>query len=151
MISPHTHQRVCRGTRLEACHASAEVNSGAKSSTGMPFVVATTTSGVVAVPVTVTGIGWDAEVREVAARHGVVYQGFSLLTANRPLVEHPDFVELANELDAAPEQLVFRFAQRVGMLPLTGTTDSGHMRLDLASEQLDLPPELVVLIESVAG
>ena len=44
-----------------------EVNMGAKSSTGIPFVVAETTSGVVAVPVTVIGIAEDLLVRYAPA------------------------------------------------------------------------------------
>jgi diketogulonate reductase-like aldo/keto reductase len=33
--------------------------------------------------------GWDRGVREFCAAHGLVYQGFSLLTANRDALAHP--------------------------------------------------------------
>jgi aryl-alcohol dehydrogenase-like predicted oxidoreductase len=46
---------------------------------------------------------------------------------------------------------VFRFAQAVGMLPLTGTTDAEHMRQDLASRALTLAADEVQAIESVGG
>jgi hypothetical protein len=46
---------------------------------------------------------------------------------------------------------VFRFAQAVGMLPLTGTSDPAHMAQDLASRHLTLAPEEVRAIESLAG
>ena len=44
-----------------------------------------------------------------------------------------------------------RFAQQVGMLPLTGTTDVGHMREDLASSSFVLTQDEVGVIESIAG
>ena len=37
------------------------------------------------------------------------------------------------------------------MLPLTGTTDALHMKQDLASRDLDLPPDEVQMIESLSG
>jgi len=46
---------------------------------------------------------------------------------------------------------VFRFAQSVGMLPLTGTSDSEHMKLDLASRELALSADELRAIESLAG
>jgi aryl-alcohol dehydrogenase-like predicted oxidoreductase len=37
------------------------------------------------------------------------------------------------------------------MLPLTGTSNPGHMRQDLASLSLELPNEAVNAIEAIAG
>src|SRR5262249_30235435 len=39
--------------------------------------------------------GWDADVRAVCARHGIGYQAFSLLTANRQVLERPSIRDLA--------------------------------------------------------
>lgn len=75
--------------------------------------------------------GWDAQVRKVAARHGVVYQGFSLLTANRRELDTPAVKAIAEAHGKTVPQVVFRFALQLGMLPLTGTTDSDHMAQDL--------------------
>ena len=58
---------------------------------------------------------------------------------------------MATRLKATPAQVVFRFAQAVGMLPLTGTTDETHMKQDLASESLALGAEDVRTLESLAG
>ena len=95
--------------------------------------------------------GWDRQIREYCRERGIVYQGFSLLTANPQVMAHPPFVALAASLGATPAQLVFRFAQAVGMLPLTGTTSAEHMLQDLASESFSLDPKLVDAIESLAG
>jgi diketogulonate reductase-like aldo/keto reductase len=96
-------------------------------------------------------LGWDREVRRFCSVHKIVYQGFSLLTANPEVMQHPPFVELATKLNATPAQVVFAFARAVGILPLTGTSNAEHMKQDLASLQLTLPPEIVRALESIAG
>jgi diketogulonate reductase-like aldo/keto reductase len=95
--------------------------------------------------------GWDRDVRAFCREHNIVYQGFSLLTANQEVVNHPPFVALAMKLGATPAQIVFAFARAVGMLPLTGTSNAEHMKQDLASLELKLPAEIVKAIESIAG
>jgi diketogulonate reductase-like aldo/keto reductase len=96
-------------------------------------------------------LGWDRDVRAFCSEHNIIYQGFSLLTANREVVRHPAVHELAARANATPAQIVFAFARSVGMLPLTGTSDAEHMKQDLASIDLQLPPEAVRALESVAG
>lgn len=81
--------------------------------------------------------GWDAQAREFCLANGVVYEGFSLLTANPQVVEHPRVRELARAKKVSAEQLTLRLAISLGILPLTGTTDENHMREDL--EMLALP------------
>lgn len=82
--------------------------------------------------------GWDRDVREHCLAHGIVYQGFSLLTANPRVVGHPATAAIAERLNATPAQVVFRFAVSLGILPLTGTTDAGHMKDDLEALALEL-------------
>jgi diketogulonate reductase-like aldo/keto reductase len=95
--------------------------------------------------------GWDRAVREFCRRNNIVYQGFSLLTANREVLVHPAVVALARKYERSPAQIVFRFALDVGMLPLTGTPDLAHMQADLAVIDFRLTAEEVVLIENSAS
>jgi diketogulonate reductase-like aldo/keto reductase len=95
-------------------------------------------------------LGWDREVRRFCDQRKIIYQGFSLLTANPELLKHPSFVNLAAELNATPAQLVFSFARALGILPMTGTSSADHMQQDLASLQMTVPPELVQALESMA-
>jgi diketogulonate reductase-like aldo/keto reductase len=74
---------------------------------------------------------WDAGVRAFCAAHDIVYQGFSLLTANREVLASPRVREIAKRHGKVLAQVVFRFALEIGMMPLTGTSDSQHMRQDL--------------------
>jgi diketogulonate reductase-like aldo/keto reductase len=81
--------------------------------------------------------GWDRDVRELCRRHGIAYQGFSLLTANRQVLASPALLRIAKRLGATPAQVVFRFALELGMLPLTGTSSEEHARSDLAAYDLE--------------
>jgi diketogulonate reductase-like aldo/keto reductase len=95
-------------------------------------------------------LGWDKEVREICQAHGIIYQGFSLLTANREVLGDPEIRTIAKRLDTGPAQIIFRFAMQIGMLPLTGTTSQQHMKEDLEAEKLALSNEEIQLIETIA-
>jgi diketogulonate reductase-like aldo/keto reductase len=95
--------------------------------------------------------GWDRDLRRFCAANGLVYQGFSLLTANRQVLTHPEVVRIAARHGRAVTQVVFRFALDVGMIPLTGTTNADHMRADLDVFDFRLEPDEVERIEKVAG
>jgi diketogulonate reductase-like aldo/keto reductase len=75
--------------------------------------------------------GWDRDIRAFCAEAGIRYQGFSLLTANRALVDHALVKDIAARHGKTPAQTVFRFALDVGMIALTGTKDAAHMAQDL--------------------
>lgn len=93
--------------------------------------------------------GWDKAVREICRTHHIIYQGFSLLTANREVFIEPDVRAMAAKYGVGPAQIVFRFAMQIGMLPLTGTTNPQHMREDLQSDKFSLAPEELQRLETV--
>ncbi len=95
--------------------------------------------------------GWDRALRRLCAEHGVTYQGFSLLTANRAELDGPEMRALQERTGRSAAELVFRFAHEVGMLPLTGTCDERHMRLDLAAVDVPLEPADVRWLERAFG
>jgi diketogulonate reductase-like aldo/keto reductase len=96
-------------------------------------------------------LGWDRDVRSFCKDRKIVYQGFSLLTANPEVLRHPLVAGIAARGKATPGQVVFRLAQAIGILPLTGTSSAEHMKQDLASQTLTLSAEEVRAIESLAG
>lgn len=96
-------------------------------------------------------LGWDRDVRSFCRERKIIYQGFSLLTANMAVLRHPLITDLAARSNAISAQIVFGFARAVGMLPLTGTSDAEHMKQDLGSVDLALSPDAVQAIESLAG
>ncbi len=93
--------------------------------------------------------GWDREVREMCDACGVVYQGFSLLTANRAELGRREVARIAAAHQRTVAQVTFRFALQVGMVCLTGTTDSHHMRQDLAVYDFELTGEQMQTIEEL--
>ncbi len=95
-------------------------------------------------------LAWDKQVREICQAQGIIYQGFSLLTANREVFADPLIRAIAQRLGAGPAQVIFRFAMQIGMLPLTGTTSEQHMKEDLAADQFSLSAEEVERIEMIA-
>jgi diketogulonate reductase-like aldo/keto reductase len=93
--------------------------------------------------------GWDKEVREICRTQHIMYQGFSLLTANREVFVNPEIRAMAVRYEATLAQLIFRFAMQVGMLPLTGTTNPQHMKEDLQSDRFTLLTEEIRQIETI--
>lgn len=94
--------------------------------------------------------GWDKRVRAFCTEQGIVYQGFSLLTANAPVLDSAVVGRVATRLGRSPEQIVFRFALDVGMVPLTGTTNAEHMEEDLKVFDFALEKSEVDAIERIA-
>jgi diketogulonate reductase-like aldo/keto reductase len=92
-------------------------------------------------------LGWDRELRTYCRAHGILYQGFSLLTANHVELRTPRVEAIATRLGVTLPQLVFAFARSAGMLALTGTSDPKHMAQDLASAELELTPADCALLE----
>jgi diketogulonate reductase-like aldo/keto reductase len=95
--------------------------------------------------------GWDRNVRAVCLEQKIMYQGFSLLTANPLVLRHPEVVSIAQRIGVHPEQVVFRFAIQAGMTPLTGTTQLEHMKEDLRVFDIRMTNEDVDLIDTIEG
>jgi diketogulonate reductase-like aldo/keto reductase len=94
--------------------------------------------------------GWDGHTRAVCRARGIGYQGFSLLTANRRELQRPLVDEIMKRSGMTREQVVFRFAIQVGMIPLTGTSSEQHMRDDLVVLERALTDADVQAIERIA-
>jgi diketogulonate reductase-like aldo/keto reductase len=95
--------------------------------------------------------GWDRQVREFCADHGLAYQGFSLLTANRDVLASAELSRIAKRRACTVAQIVFAFALEVGMIPLTGTSNADHMQADLDAFDIRLEPEEIRHIEQSAA
>ena len=83
-------------------------------------------------------MGWDRAVRQFCSEREILYQGFSLLTANRDVLGHRRVNEIASRTGRTVPQVIFRFALQVGMTALTGTTSATHMTEDLGMYAFEL-------------
>lgn len=95
--------------------------------------------------------GWDREVRDFCKAHHIVYEGFSLLTANPFVLQNPVVQDIARELERTPEQVVFRYSIQIGILPLTGTTSELHMKEDLLVKEFELNNDDLKMIGIIAA
>ena len=93
---------------------------------------------------------WDAEIRNLCRMNDIIYQGFSLLTANVVELNRAEIHLITERLGRSLPQVVFRFALQVGMIPLTGTTNEVHMKEDLAVYDFELTEAEIATIESIA-
>jgi diketogulonate reductase-like aldo/keto reductase len=93
---------------------------------------------------------WDAAVRELCRSNDIIYQGFSLLTANATFLNRPEFQQISQRWGCSAAQIVFRFALGAGMIPLTGTTSANHMKEDLAAYDIELSQAEFETIENIA-
>jgi len=96
-------------------------------------------------------LGWDAAVRAVCDREGLIYQAFSLLTANSGTLHHPIVHGIARRHGRTIAQVVFRFALQIGMIPLTGTTGPRHMAEDLDVYEFELDPSECGALLALSG
>jgi diketogulonate reductase-like aldo/keto reductase len=93
---------------------------------------------------------WDAVIRELCHSNDMIYQGFSLLTANATILNRPEIQQISKRRGCSAAQIVFRFALQAGMIPLTGTTNMGHMKEDLAAYDIELSQAEFDTVENIA-
>jgi len=92
---------------------------------------------------------WDKRIRALCHANGIIYQGFSLLTANSTELNRPELLNISKRLGCSLAQVVFRFAVQVGMIPLTGTSSKSHMKEDLAIVDIELTESEIDTIENI--
>lgn len=95
--------------------------------------------------------GWDRRNREFCRENQIIYQGFSLLTANVREINRDEVTQIARKYSKTLPQIIFRFARDLGMLPLTGTTQIAHMQSDLAIDDFKLTADEIKIIENLSG
>jgi diketogulonate reductase-like aldo/keto reductase len=93
--------------------------------------------------------GWGCAIRAFCRAHGVLYQGFSLLTANARELERPAARQVAARHGKSIAQVVFRFALQIGIVPITGTTSAAHMDEALACFDFELDEDEVRELEAI--
>lgn len=82
--------------------------------------------------------GYDAEIRAWCCEHNITYQSFWTLTANPHILHHPTMASLTQQHNATPEQILFCYLWKIGIVPLTGTQSKQHMQQDLACFDINL-------------
>jgi diketogulonate reductase-like aldo/keto reductase len=94
--------------------------------------------------------GWDAEVRAICQQEGMLYQGFGLLLAKHEGQPLRPILEIAAKLQRTMPQVMYRFAQQLGMICLNGTRNALHMQQDFEINDFALDDEQMLRILQVA-
>ncbi|TBR19879.1 aldo/keto reductase [bacterium] len=93
--------------------------------------------------------GYDAELRAFCEDNGMRYQSFWTLSANPHLLASPAVQGLARRLGRTPAQVLFRYLNQRGVVPLTGTTSPQHMKEDLAILEFELAPADLAAVDGL--
>ncbi|MFT4553686.1 MAG: diketogulonate reductase-like aldo/keto reductase [Chlamydiales bacterium] len=93
---------------------------------------------------------WDKNIRQLCNENAIVYQGFSLLTANQEYLQSDTVQKIAKELEKSIEQVIFRFALDINIIPITGTRNEAHMKSDLEIYNFYLSSDQISTIEKLA-
>ncbi len=76
---------------------------------------------------------FDTELRQFCKEHGISYQSFWTLGANRKALHNPAIKDAAKSFGLTPETYMFAFLMSLGHVnPLSGTTSELHMAQDVA-------------------
>lgn len=81
---------------------------------------------------------YDRDVRDFCRQHDIIYQSFWTLTANPHLLASETMINLGRKYHRTPEQILYHYLNKIGIVPLTGTCSLQHMQDDLAIFEFNL-------------
>jgi diketogulonate reductase-like aldo/keto reductase len=93
--------------------------------------------------------GYDADLRDWCANHGIIYQCFWTLTANPHILESHTIRTMAQKHQKTAAQIFFRYLNQSSIVPLTGTCSEQHMKEDLSIQDFKLSSEELKNVRSL--
>lgn len=85
--------------------------------------------------------GYDVNLRQWCKEQGVIYQSFWSLTANPHILGSEAVTVLAKKYEKTQAQILYRFLNQLGIVPLIGSTSQQHMKEDLEIFNFELTPD----------
>lgn len=82
--------------------------------------------------------GYDVDLRQWCTQQGIIYQSFWSLTANPHILASTPVVSLAKKYDKTQAQILYRYLNHLGIVPLIGSTSKQHIEEDLNIFSFDL-------------
>lgn len=93
--------------------------------------------------------GYDTELRRWCDGAGIVYQSFWTLTANPHILESREFFALTQEYNKTEAQILYRYLNQIGIVPLIGSTSKRHIVEDLDIFSFELRLEEIKSISAL--
>lgn len=95
--------------------------------------------------------GYDVALRQWCSEHGIIYQSFWSLTANPHILGSQIVAVLAEKYTRTPAQILYRYLNHLGIVPLIGSTSQIHMDQDLAIFEFELKVAEIENITQILG
>ena len=93
--------------------------------------------------------GYDVDLRNWCAIHGVIYQSFWTLTANPHILTSNTVQTISQKYNKTAPQIFFRYLSQIGIVPLIGTSSEQHMREDLSIFEFELSSDELKLVSRI--
>ncbi len=93
--------------------------------------------------------GYDVELRQWCDEQGIIYQSFWSLTANPHILGSKAVIDLAQKYDKTQAQILYRYLNQMGIVPLIGSTSQQHMKEDLEIFSFELTSDEIIGIQLV--
>lgn len=93
--------------------------------------------------------GYDSALRLWCDEQSIVYQSFWSLSANPQLLGSREFFALTQKYDKTEAQILYRYLNHVGIVPLIGSTSKHHIDEDLEIFTFELRPDEIASISTL--
>lgn len=93
--------------------------------------------------------GYDKEIRHWCDQREILYQSFWSLSANPHILRSRECVALSEKYGKTQAQILYRFLNQLGIIPLIGSTSSVHIDQDLEIFTFELEMDEVQSIRSL--
>jgi diketogulonate reductase-like aldo/keto reductase len=93
--------------------------------------------------------GYDIPLRKWCKDMGIIYQSFWSLTANPHILGSKTVGEMAVKYSKTPAQIVYRYLNHAGIVPLIGSTSGEHITQDLNIFEFELSGQEVESITDI--
>lgn len=93
--------------------------------------------------------GYDIVLRQWCDEMGIVYQSFWSLTANPHILGSREFFALTQEYNKTEAQILYRYLNQMGVVPLIGSTSKVHIEEDLDIFSFELRSDEIASISAL--
>lgn len=105
----------------------------------------------IAIPSILYGTAWKEDDTQCLVAQALMLGFKGIDTTNQSALLAPYIQKLAKQFNKTIQQVIFRFAAQIAILPLTGTTSPQHMTEDLNIDDFELSSEEIQYIENIVN
>lgn len=88
------------------------------------------------------GNAWDQLVHKYCLKEGIHYESFWTLTGSPSLLRNTLIMNIAKAQKCTVEQIIYKLAQSMDIIPLAGSTNEQHMKEGVEAQKIELGEHL---------